>query len=500
MWRRSPGILSPGFVAGLLWILLLPLPCRAQISKPCTVTVLVDGLDQTQTVQPLPAGCTRTWPVLHPGDSVVVQVVRAHLLHYRYEVKITEEEELEALYGVVGVGELQDAATQSFSGAVATPSTKITPLANPTVASLEQQLRQARQEISDAKAAATALINAFEKVDRQVAEPWTRHASTTTWPSEYGNAVTAFLDPNVGYEKIRADLNTAWSTAQAGQDAVFVLLALRKDEQLDRFQGQFQALIAEAQAALGALDRTAIRVRRWQGILARKPLVEQTFLVDRRSKRYTVGVFREPLSDAVKQLEPDDGIAPIQTAGTGSAAAPQKAAFASFAYEGHALHRFNVSLGAAALYRPDKKTFSIDSRIGADNAVSYYAQESVASEYGIEPVAMIGTYLRPVDNYDPDRKPAWMITVGTEISSSPGTYMLGLAWDHNPGFGVAFGLTRYEKTEPAEGWRVGQTVPTKADGTPVLQTVPTRKDDGFGVYTAFVFRPAIFSAFWKARK
>lgn len=500
MWRRSPGMLPACLTVGLLLVLLLPPPSQAQISKPCTVTVQVDGLDQTQAVQALPGGCVRTWPVLHPGDSVVVKVVRAHLLHYRYEVKITEEEELDALYGVVGVGELPDSDTQSFSGAVATPGVPIRPLVSPTVSSLAQQLAQARQDISAAKAAATALIDDFEKVDRKVAEPWAAHPRKSTWPGDYGNAVTAFFDPARGYEVVRASLNQGWSTAQAGQDAVFLLLALQKDDQLDRFQAQFQALISEAQAAVGALDRTAIRVRRWQVILARDPVVEQTFLVDRRSKRYTVAIFREPLSDTVRQLEPDSGgIAPIQTGGTGNATV-QKTAFASFSYEGHALHRFNVSLGAAALYRPDKKTYSIDSQIGVDNAVYFHVRESVASEYGIEPVAMIGTYFRPVDNYNPERKPAWMITVGTEISSSPTTYMLGLAWDHNPGFGLAFGITRYEKTELADGWKPGQTVPIKPDGTPVLQTVPTRKDDGIGVYTAFVFRPAIFGAFWKARK
>jgi hypothetical protein len=172
---------------------------------------------------------------------------------------------------------------------------------------------------------------------------------------------------------------------------------------------------------------------------------------------------------------------------------------ATFAFEGHAWHRFNVSLGLAELATKESTQFTVTPVIEGTE-VKYFIRESDNQDFTTKPIALFGTYLHKVDNYDPDRSPALMVTLGTEISASPEIFLAGLAWDFPSGFGLGFGVMEYKKSLLAYGWRSGDEVLRKADGSPVITTAPTRKTNALGFYLSATVRPSIFNAFWRARK
>jgi hypothetical protein len=247
--------------------------------------------------------------------------------------------------------------------------------------------------------------------------------------------------------------------------------------------------IAATWTELAQVRRTA---GRWNRIIQSnpEPIIQQNFLIDRRSKRYTIGILRTPLTEVAKGHEekpPDEG------------SKVSAITIASFSYESHAPHRFNVSLGLAGLWRGDDKEFGIQSSPDGSGGVEFKVQETDSATFELEPVALLGIYFRGVDNYDRTRKPALMLNIGTEISTSPEDFLLGAAVDFRSGLVLGAGLTYYEKTELAKGWEIGQTVPS-ISGEPVIDAVPTKSDDDIGYYITIAFRPAIFKAFWSQAK
>lgn len=513
------------FLLSVFLAVTTALPSQADelCTAAATCEVTVDGItgkvaDGTScklvsTGAARPSTCQ--WPTVYPGDKALVKIQRANLIHYAYDLEISKEN-LSLVYPVVGVGEIS--GTESLRGAETPTLRGAGSVDGKAPAELDLDgLKKAYAFLSpklvDLTGDGTQRIDPIETLNRSGNGEWT--GVTSGWPTTYGTSATAFFGTgNSSLDTLRTGIAGFEATSRALAQRAVTLSILNPPAAANPtslaadpytiLKSRFDELAQNAQKLQEALTRAELAVRRWQGIIESNPgaVIEKTFLVDRKSQRYTVTVKRLPLTEVAKATE--QRAANTAVAGTGttpaSAPAPATSTLASISFEGHAWHHFNVSLGLAETFRPAAGAYAVVSTIGGDGMATFHVRRSEKNELSTEPVALLGVYFNRIDNYDLSRKPAWMATLGTEISASPKTFLLGVAVDWPSGFVLGFGLLEYDKVRLAEGWKDGQEVPRKTDGTALLTTVPTNKKDSVGAYVTLAFRPGVFKAFWDRRK
>ncbi len=88
--------------------------------------------------------------------------------------------------------------------------------------------------------------------------------------------------------------------------------------------------------------------------------------------------------------------------------------------------------------------------------------------------------------------------LGTEISSSPSEFFVGVGKDTAKGLAFGVGLTEYDRTRLVDGFDVGQSVAVNASGTPFAPITET--ESTVGAYAFLGFRPSIFRALLDRRK
>jgi hypothetical protein len=211
------------------------------------------------------------------------------------------------------------------------------------------------------------------------------------------------------------------------------------------------------------------------------PQVEQSFIVANDSTRYTAHVKRVAL-DANGAVPATDKV---------------EETLAEIVFEGHALSRLLISMGLAAIYKPDDFSYDIVTSLDANNAKSFHVARTQSSRTTLKPIVTIGAYTHPVDNFRPDAKGLRpFFCVGSEINASASTYLLGGGIDTPYGLVLSLGVTNYRKTVLGDGFTLGQQVPATADGSgPLITPLPVKSRNAFGYYFGIQFRPAIFNKF-----
>jgi hypothetical protein len=267
---------------------------------------------------------------------------------------------------------------------------------------------------------------------------------------------------------------------------------------LSQLKQSVGSLKSGTETMMTALAEARKKVDRWARIIALhpEPKLQQTFLMPQLSNRISVSVSRTPITpESRNETPPNTEVAKIE---------PSVIAVTTF--ESRALSHFNVSLGMVGAWRGDDRDFEIVPSVNPAGEIKHHVRETKRNAIITDAAAFLGLYLNRegVDQFDPARPRALMLMLGSEISSAPKTFFLGLGLDSRQGFVGGIGITEYEGVSLADGWKVGQEVETittmAGERKPILATLPKRKEDAWGGYLFVGFRPSIFRAFLDRRK
>jgi hypothetical protein len=494
-------------------VLLAPAGVWAEGGQRSGLVIEIDGLN----------GAVLTPParVARPGEYVTVRVVCADLFDYEYKIEETERTELVEQIPVVGGGVVVSKLTGEgvrAAGEVSATANycELDDLSDADLATDVMVLRadflkdatDAEPKLDDVRAKAAGFRQAWVPALRTVAQ-------CSDWPTTLDTAITGLggLEQTVNsLEAEQRNLATLITLAKFWQALPAATRAEYKRQAectptsgpgtgdgppsaagLTGLEVEVNRLKTDLGALRGNVDEASRIAAFWGEVKSRfpKPVIEQRFLMDQVSRRYTVRVQRKPISAAAKASETAD-----------DKGNPQFVTLASVAYEGHALARFNFTMGLVGVERPDERSFAIAPRVEEDDSISYHVIESESSDLDVDGALFVGVYLRKggVDPFARDRFADPMLMLGTEFNVSPDTFYLGLGLDFKSGFVLGGGITQYRRTSLAEGWHPGLEVPAKADGSAKVATPPTVKDDDFGYYALIGFRPAVFRLWWAARK
>lgn len=300
----------------------------------------------------------------------------------------------------------------------------------------------------------------------------------------YEKKIKALRDFETQLDLLSRDLNALLLGSPASES---------ESNRLERLKAAILALEERHTEIKSDLDKALDTTDRWRQVLNLypTPVRSVTFPMDRVSARITLQVERTPVSNAGLALSSE-------------LADPKKiptTILKSITFENRALHRFNFTLGLVGVDRKDDRAFGIVSTINDDQTLTHTVAETDSTSFDPDVGAFLGIYLgKRVDPFDPERGYRPMLMLGTEVSSSPDTFFLGLGLDGPHGMVFGLGLTKYTGVDLADEWRVGQTVPSGMDGKPLVATPPVVKGDDVGFYALVGFRPAILRAFLKLRK
>lgn len=459
-----------------------------------------------------------------PDQFVEVRIAPANLIAYAYTVTVDNSEQLKAFIPPI-VGAADATVTPGRSGPFDfTLDLDLFQRALPANKSLIDEYRATRRLVQDLVEDTGESIVAVDEAERRIDRALAA-SSTVVWPPELDSTRSLFLIgafgsddltpraavvlPQVALDQLRntgegiCSANSLCQRAAVAARAVQTLQDHIEDAKLrdasaqpDQTKRQDFSLIEDAAEALATavttvrsgLARTRDRVDRWKAITTRyaTPQLSQRVLIDRVSRRYVVTVTRRPVN------------APLPATGQPDTAAER---LASTMFEGHTLSRLLFATGIGVLYRPDVRTFEVQTRLDGDTKKFFVAQKS-STKTEFKPMMTIGAYLKPVDNFVVNEKwtPRTFVSVGTELATSPSTYLLGAGLDFPAGVTLNGGITSYEGSDLGEGYIIGQEIPgtgTGADRAPLVSTaaLPLRTRRLVGYYISVQFRPAIFSAF-----
>jgi hypothetical protein len=472
--------------------------------------------------------------VARPLTKVSVEVCPADLINYRYEIVTLTSEELKEGFPIAGAGtvftgtgggQVAALAPSSLSLGESKPDSDLLDCYENIRTSLIDQRKGVQalvkmvNDVVDAPFAGEAKPVEAKSTDAKGVEGTDKkkqnQPACEVWPAKVANLGNRFESMSTPLLTTLDRLNSGNQSGKAAceKDGIEGLLAKIIDRDLhDQLQGKTSSgtfrgslksallsLQGTAQGLIGNISDARKVVGRISGILSENisPVAKYTITTTQVSTRYTLGVKRTPITDQARRVLP---------AGTDPAKI-DPSTIASFTFENRALHRFNVSMGMAGVWRGDNRAFEVAPSFDSDNKVSYHVRQSNHDSIKVEGAAFLGIYLgKGVDNFNPERKRAYMVMLGSEISSSPSEFFVGFGIDWPSGVILGIGATEYQSVSPGQGWKVGQVVPLKLGTTgapttdPVISTVPVEKKNAVGVYLFLGFRPAIFKAFLTNRK
>jgi hypothetical protein len=288
------------------------------------------------------------------------------------------------------------------------------------------------------------------------------------------------------FRKVSSKLNSLYA------DHLFQTLP--KEGGLTNSRDNMMALIDTARSNLNQIANDFNSVSsvfmRWSRIVDEHtiPVLSQSFIINDESRRYTVQVKRVQVHDPY-----------LIDLGKEIAANPDTTILATIPFEGHEKSRFNLSLGFAAMYRPDSYSYGIVGMPSSDSTLMYKTQRTGNSQVAIKTMVLLGIYFRSIDNFDHHRPNFslrnFMLTIGTELSLPISTFVVGIGYDFPFGLVLGRGITSYSRTVPADGWPEGQQV-SAVNFSTVQKTLPTETKSALGYYLSVGFRPVIFDALY----
>lgn len=445
-----------------------------------------------------------------PGTTVTVAVCPADFIHYDFTVTKADEALKEATI-LVGIEPPTPKGTagSTLSLAIVPEETRNSILNSMAMKSREHELLQAYVDLRE------KIKNELPQVNKVVASVNNAFigaifpSDCSAWPSQVAalagdpGTVPPFF-ANYDQETRRvSDLEDQRQKLGAQLDDIKLAvttksLSLKSEDVVapDFLTGlitavaKLQTPIANMQSALDDARKT---VGGWSRVIALhpQPMLVQSYLMPQLSTRFTISVLRKPVPPPT-QNEADSNAVTTKI---------EPSVIAVTSFESHAFAHFNISLGMTGTWRNDDRDFDIVPSTDAAGNISFHVREIHRTASAFDAAAFLGLYLNPqgVDQFGP-RGRAWMLMIGSEISSSPKNFFLGLGVDSKQGVIFGFGVTEYEGVRLANGWRVGQEIAATADHKPVLSTVGKVRKDTIGGYLFLGFRPSIFRAFLDSRK
>lgn len=458
-------------------------PCDAD-----SPMVWVNGAEGTVT---FPSGLA----LFKPGEAICVGVYKANLISYRYTLEVADQL-IEVVYPIEGAG----AAIQGGTHAATLRATAAASRSRPTtpaqfadeVDRLQSELEAARKATA-ALAASVAATEAGLPVEIDRLCPGGTPTPCTEWSAAYFNvdaksAVDAVAQADATLTTLQAVVNL-----NAPADLLRPAASPWKD-QIGKASELLKTAATDINLLTAAVVNLRARVERWRLIITLHPtpVVRMGYRLKRGSRRYVATVSRTPYEAAAAGPPPTPS-AP----GAPSTAGPVTlGASWSFTFEGHERARFALAVGVAGVYKHQDRNFALVDSIDAESKVVHTVQETSGPSVDSKPFATLGIYLGPrVDTASDTRKPKLAVILGSELKTSPDSFLVGLALDFAGGLQLSLGGTHYRTRELAPGWTTGRVVKDGADGKPLVAAPPTIERGGVAVFVGVAFRPAIFKAF-----
>lgn len=515
----------PALVSAFVFLRTIAL--SAQSGSTCKgVDFLVDGLtgevrDKTKK---------RAWFV---GETVVVRVHRANLLHYGYLVHLPEASEIVLTYGIVGVGIVASGGgtipadateTSSFSGKseellreiqrlqtvnmlMWEKGTPPPPDGSPWPAwliALIADLVRVTKRVEASDRSTQGIVSPVATLDATFAlEPcaggWGNGLTETgsVFSNAKGTVVDSLAAAGQEIRRLRKEIQGLRLMASAANVSLPSDSKLKVD--LRQFATLFDSLLivldtrlTHANASIGAAGSA---VARWHAVMkaAPGPYRDFRFPVTRSNRRQPVVIRRYSVSPIGKAAQA------VLTSTLDAVPKADTVELATLSYDIHSHSRFNLSTGLAGLYTPESQTFGAVSEINAQGLVEMRVRRIASNNRAVRPAVLFGVYFNRVDELDSERPLVnAMVTIGAEIAGGGRNYLFGLGLDSRDGVQVGLGATLYESTKLASGWQLGQALPLKEDGTAVVATVPTRTRRFPGAYVYLGFRPVFVEKFANA--
>jgi hypothetical protein len=443
----------------------------------------------------------------HPGETVIVKVCPADFINYEYTVTETEDA-LKEGFPIVGIEPPPSTATGGMPSAPLAISAQIFDLG-----ALKTSKDEDKELLHDYLVLRNDISVESQEVDKTVGPVNLAALSplfpagadcTARWPSAItdqagdGKGSIPFLNKFLTRTQSLNVLDSRQKALLArfqeldlrdkippGAKASDLRVALKTA--VTNLQGTLEALRA-------SLETTRKVVDRWARIIALnpEPVLTQKYLMPQTSKLISVSVGRKPVTDTAAN----------EKVGVTDLTKIISFTIASTKFENRAFYHFNVSLGMVGTWKDRSRDFDIVSSVDASSTVTYHLRETKRDQSATEAAVFLGIYLNPagVDPFDLKRGGSWMVMLGSEISSSPKDFFLGIGHDSASGVVWGIGLTEYQSVDLGPGLRAGQEIPVGTDGKPKLATISKVSKDTLGAYAFLGFRPSIFKAFLTARK
>lgn len=446
--------------------------------------IMVNGLSGAVT----PGSLT----IARPGDTVTVRVCPADLINYSYSIDKAKEEALTETFPIVGVTTAPSKATGAVSQAAIGARISKQPLKTDedflnTFLTLRDDLAQQRRQVNSAldtiglaMASLSSLSGSCDAWPKLIQDATgTQSESFSTKAKDRGNDIDG-LEVRLQDFLAAIDEHNLQAESSGGKSSTFL-------NDLSTKAATFQAAITDMRKSLSSGSKI---VDRWSRIIALHPMpkLEQKFPMPQTSTRISFSVSRTPITDAARNEAPE-GTEPAKVAAS---------VIATTTVENRAYHRFNVSLGMVGTWKKDNVDFDIAPSVDSASSVTFHVRQTKKDQFGTEAAAFLGIYLHQIDPFADPRPPAWMVMLGSEISSSPKDFFVGLGLDTKQGVVFGFGITEYQSVDLAQGLKPGQEVPGM-NGKPLFSLSKSNKDT-IGGYLFLGFRPSIFRAFLDSRK
>ena len=467
-------------------------------------------------------------PVLYGGDTLTVKIVNADRIHYDYSIDPGTPEKLVQGYPVTGLDPLLGnsmipGGTQPTEGSGVTTDghqNQPSPAGLPDYDDLMKDYRDYVQRTAD-------LEGEIGKAVQPVIELQTPLKilpvckDSGIYPSRYKKISEDFIEKHLpklyseasglkrDFQKLLTSLDLlTWSLLTKDPEAPIAHLSTISNktvEKINHINGLTDGLKPYRDFAVRAL---------WILQNHPEPEINKKFKIRQENARYTVIIQRQATTSGAQALIRGRA----ESADGSKKESPQNNVteiIASFTYEVHTRTRLSFHMGLAGFLTPDQTGFSIQPLLVEDNpdterveAVTYEVRESKSERWEVKPVATLGVLLSkdPIDIFGQGRKAIPMVTLGSELSSSPKRFLLGGALDFKGGYTLGLGLTHYRRTELAEGWQIGSAVPLKPGDNgmltndPLIAEPPTTEKDGLGFYVNLGIRPVVFEKIWQKIK
>lgn len=437
-----------------------------------------------------------------PNDSIEIRIQRANLIHYKYEIVLKDEEEVVRVHNVVGLGPVAETNRQAMHLLMALSSVK--PPQDTTLGTAPPdsarhvvgKLVALHKQYWSLQDSVTAVVDSLMKVNET--QEWDEH-NGCEWPAQY-DVASNFLESrwpdfqrkfsslNAGLNRLELEVDTIRIRAKAEKDVAATLLHTK----IDTLRRQIQAL-AEALADVRSVAQRWLYVTKTN----RQPVVSYILTTGPTSAEYTIRINRIPVSGFARNLTTDVA---VRQASNSRIAPADTTILALLEVENRAKSRYNVTLGLAGIYLPQARSYSVARQAPAPDQDSeaspvFKITETERSTFAAKPVITLGIYPQMFDALSDRWEDArLMVLIGSEISTSPDRFLLGLGLDTPIGLVLQAGVTPYTRKRLAGGWQAGSLVPVDSSGAPILstETVPLKSRSDLGFFFTIGLRPVIF--------